>query len=192
MQPNRALYGVLRQSILIEVILHLKIGKIFAEGNGQTNVHACDMLSFDDYYHIGRELLSIIRQSFSSRLLRWNNGETCAFFFSICSTGVETDNVLVMIDLKILGERLRMLRKRMKLTQSELADALNVSQTAISRLENGDEVYASVLLGVLVYFQDTYSLDYLVIEDFDADSTRLKHRSLDDIRQQLERLVNLL
>ena len=97
-----------------------------------------------------------------------------------------------MIDLKILGERLRILRKRMKLTQSELADALNVSQTAISRLENGDEVYASVLLGVLVYFQDTYSLDYLVIEDFDADSARLQHRSLDDIRQQLERLVHLL
>lgn len=97
-----------------------------------------------------------------------------------------------MIDLKILGRRLWLLRKRMGLTQSELADTLNVSQTAISRLENGDEVYASVLLAVLVYFQKTYSLDYLIIDNFDADSTRLQHRSLDDIRQQLERLVHLI
>lgn len=97
-----------------------------------------------------------------------------------------------MIDLKILGGRLRLLRKRMKLTQSELAGALNVSQTAISRLENGDEVYASVLLAVLGYYQDTYSLDYLMTDDFDADSTRLQHRSLNDIRQQLEQLVHLI
>ncbi|MBR0264827.1 MAG: helix-turn-helix transcriptional regulator [Prevotella sp.] len=97
-----------------------------------------------------------------------------------------------MIDLKILGRRLRLLRKRMGLTQSELAGTLNVSQTAISRLENGDEVYASVLLAVLGYFQDTYSLDYLIIDNFDADSARLQHRSLDDIRQQLERLVHLI
>lgn len=97
-----------------------------------------------------------------------------------------------MIDLKILGGRLRMLRKRMGLTQSELAGTLNVSQTAISRLENGDEVYASVLLAVLVYFQEAYSLDYLIKDNFDADSARLQHRSLDDIRQQLEQLVHLI
>lgn len=97
-----------------------------------------------------------------------------------------------MIDLKILGGRLRLLRKRMGLTQSELAGTLNVSQTAISRLENGDEVYASVLLAVLVYFQEVYSIDYLIRDNFDADSTRLQHRSLDDIRQQLERLVHLI
>ena len=97
-----------------------------------------------------------------------------------------------MIDLKILGRRLRLLRKRMGLTQSELAGTLNVSQTAISRLENGDEVYASVLLAVLGYFQDTYSLDYLIIDNFDADSARLQHRSLDDIRQQLEHLIHLI
>ena len=61
LQPDRALYGEFRPSILIEVILLLKTGKIFAGGNGQTNAHACDMLSFYDHYHIGRELLSIIR-----------------------------------------------------------------------------------------------------------------------------------
>lgn len=36
-----------RWSILTEIILHLKnSGKIFAEGNGQTNAHACDMLLY--------------------------------------------------------------------------------------------------------------------------------------------------
>lgn len=97
-----------------------------------------------------------------------------------------------MIDLKILGERLRQLRKLEGLTQSELATAINASQTAISRLENGDEVYASVLTSILHFYQTRFSLDYLFTDNFDAGSTRLQHRSLDEIRQQLERVVHLL
>lgn len=97
-----------------------------------------------------------------------------------------------MIDLKILGERLRQLRKQDGLTQSELATAVRTSQTAISRLENGDEIYASVLISIFHYYQERYSLDYLFTDNFDTDHPRLKHRSIEEIRQQLEDLIHLL
>ena len=50
------------------------------------------------------------------------------------------------MELKVLGERLRMIRKHLGINQQELADATNLTQPAISRLEKGDEVYASTLL----------------------------------------------
>ena len=58
------------------------------------------------------------------------------------------------MDLKVLGERLRMIRKHLGINQQELADATNLTQPAISRLEKGEEVYASTLLAVLSFYQD--------------------------------------
>lgn len=46
----------------------------------------------------------------------------------------------MMIDLPELGKRLRQIRKREGLTQKRLAQVTHTTQTAISRLENGDEV----------------------------------------------------
>lgn len=66
-----------------------------------------------------------------------------------------------MVDVKVLGERLRILRNHEGLTQKELANRVGVTQTAISRLENGEEVYASALLSVLKYFQNFIIFDDL-------------------------------
>ena len=49
------------------------------------------------------------------------------------------------MELKVLGERLRMIRKHLGINQQQLADATNLTQPAISRLEKDDEVYASTL-----------------------------------------------
>ena len=57
------------------------------------------------------------------------------------------------MDSKILGERLRQIRLMLGMTQKELAWATHLSQPVLSRLENGEEVYASVLLSVLYYYQ---------------------------------------
>ena len=53
------------------------------------------------------------------------------------------------MDSIILGERLRQIRLMLGLTQKELAEATHLTQPVMSRLENGEEVYASVLLSVL-------------------------------------------
>lgn len=89
------------------------------------------------------------------------------------------------MDLKVLGERLQQTRKRLGLTQKDLSSATQLSQTSISRLENGEEVYASVLSSVLCYYQQKISLDYLLSQDFDANSIRLFQRNTEEVRQQL-------
>lgn len=77
-----------------------------------------------------------------------------------------------MIDLKTLGERLRQIRTLLGITQKQLARANRLSQSAVSRLENGEEVYASVLASVLNYYQGKVSLDNLFAQEFSAEADR--------------------
>lgn len=79
-----------------------------------------------------------------------------------------------MIDSIILGERLRQIRKQLRITQNQLAKDTDLTQSAISRLENGEEVYASVLLSVLHYYYGKVSLDNLFATEFSAEGERLR------------------
>ena len=89
------------------------------------------------------------------------------------------------MELKVLGERLRMIRKHLGINQQELADATNLTQPAISRLEKGDEVYASTLLAVLSFYQDKICLDRLIATDLDTGQTAQLYSSPQEIRQRL-------
>lgn len=92
-----------------------------------------------------------------------------------------------MMDLKELGERLRMIRKHLGIRQQQLAAATNLTQSAISRLENGDEVYASTLLVVLCFYHDKVCLDNLLAPDLDMRKTTLLYCSRQEVRQILNR-----
>lgn len=100
------------------------------------------------------------------------------------------------MDLKVLGGRLQQARKRLGVTQKDLSTATHLSQTSISRLENGEEVYASVLASVLCYYQQKISLDYLLSQDFDVSNNRLFQPNTEATRQQLsnqiQRIANSL
>lgn len=96
-----------------------------------------------------------------------------------------------MVNLQELGDRLRQIRKQVGLTQKQLAAATRTTQTAISRLENGEEVNASMFAAILSYFSRIYSLNYIFSDDFDITSHHLRLGSRDEIRQQLERLIRL-
>ena len=96
-----------------------------------------------------------------------------------------------MTDLKVLGDRLRQIRKQMGLSQKQLAENTHTAQSAISRLENGEEVNASMLIAILLYYRQTFSLDYIFTKDFDITSHHLRLGTRDEIRLQLERLIRL-
>lgn len=96
------------------------------------------------------------------------------------------------MDSKILGERLRQVRLMIGLTQKELAEATHLSQPVLSRLENGEEVYASVLLSVLYYYQGKISLDRLFSPDFVASKEKLLYTNREDILQKLVRQLDLI
>lgn len=90
------------------------------------------------------------------------------------------------MDLKELGERLRMIRKHLGINQQHLAKVTNLTQPAISRLENGEEVYASALLAVLNFYRERVSLDLLLNPDLDTDDKSLLFCSRREIQQRLD------
>ena len=124
----------------------------------QLNVYAYDMCH-DTSVIFGVGKLFIIRLWQFSDGQRGNNDNfVCANSFYLFEKIYTRRN---MVDVKVLGERLRILRNHEGLTQKELANRVGVTQTAISRLENGEEVYASALLSVLNYFQNLIIFDDL-------------------------------
>lgn len=89
------------------------------------------------------------------------------------------------MDLKLLGERLRMIRKHLGINQQQLANAINLTQPAISRQEKGEEVYASTLLAVLSFYQDKVSLDNLLASGIDTGQDTSLFTSRQEMRQRL-------
>lgn len=96
------------------------------------------------------------------------------------------------MDSKILGERLRQIRHQLGLTQRQLAAATDLTQSVMSRLENGEEVYASVLLAVLHFYQDKISLDGLFAPDFNAANEKLGYDQSENRRQKFIRQLDII
>lgn len=80
----------------------------------------------------------------------------------------------------------------MGLSQKTLAAEIGVTQTAVCRLENGEEIYASALLAILVYLRKQFSVDYMLSEDFSSDSRWLNHHSEEYTRQFVTRHLDIL
>lgn len=63
---------------------------------------------------------------------------------------------------KALGEWCKLLRKREKLTQQELAKELDISPITISKLENGENATLETILKVLQYFDELNSFNRFI------------------------------
>ena len=66
-------------------------------------------------------------------------------------------------DLKRSGERIRQLRKKKGYTQEELAQALNMDRSVLSRIEAGKYACSVDILAQMSCFFNV-SLDYLVLD----------------------------
>lgn len=100
------------------------------------------------------------------------------------------------MDTIVLGERLRKIRKRLGLRQHEIAEAANVTQPAISRLENGEDIFSSALIKVLKFYESLISLNYLFSDDFDAESDKLfyyiREGSLNNLQGEISKAYESL
>lgn len=97
-----------------------------------------------------------------------------------------------IMDTKKLGERIRMIRKHFGITQLQLAEVANMTQPAISRLENGEEVYASGILAVLDFFRDKVSLDHLLDPDLGEDDLDLLYCSRHEKIQRIDKELAII
>lgn len=72
-------------------------------------------------------------------------------------------NFITIKDIqKALGEWCKLLRKREKLTQQELAKELYISPITISKLENGENATLETILKVLQYFDELNSFNRFI------------------------------
>lgn len=99
------------------------------------------------------------------------------------------------MDARILGQRLRQIRKRLGITQKQLAEATNLTQSVMSRMEKGEEIYASALLSIIYFYQGKINLNYLFSPDFNVESDRLlsyNEGELLSFRRQLDIIADIV
>jgi len=90
------------------------------------------------------------------------------------------------MDAKQLGERLRMIRKHFGINQQQVARATNLTQPTISRMEKGEEVYASALLAVLAFYRDKVNIDHLFDPELNTNTHSLLYCSRYEIHQKYD------
>ena len=92
-------------------------------------------------------------------------------------------------DVEACGAKIKELRKKNGLTQEKLADALNITDSHLRRLENGSRAGSvDILIDLAELFNVT--LDYLILGKTDqTDQAKLE---LEQVQIHLERLASLL
>jgi transcriptional regulator with XRE-family HTH domain len=85
-----------------------------------------------------------------------------------------------------------MIRKHLKISQQQLAKATNLTQPAISRLENGEEVYASALLAVLDFYREKINMDYLLDPDVETENNTLLYCNSHEFRQRIDHQLAII
>lgn len=71
------------------------------------------------------------------------------------------------IALSDIGEKLNAFRKTLGLSQKEVAVAMGVHQTQISKFENGEGSSVELLFQVLNYYGTHYGIKYVIADTFD-------------------------
>jgi len=70
------------------------------------------------------------------------------------------------INTVVVGERLKNIRVDLGMTQSHVANDLNINQSMVSKIENGQVVHSDTLLAMLVYYGQVANISFLLSEEF--------------------------
>ena len=80
------------------------------------------------------------------------------------------------ITLKLLGGRLKEMRKALGMLQEDVAKHLDVNQNAISRIEKGAGGSVSILLKLINYYSTFFTVEHILSPRFEvvqvSDTTR--------------------
>ena len=76
--------------------------------------------------------------------------------------------ILMEITLKLLGGRLKAMRKALDMLQGDVAQHLGVKQNAISRIENGAGGDINVLLKLLNFYSDFFVVEHILSQRFEV------------------------
>lgn len=83
------------------------------------------------------------------------------------------NDIVKTIDVKEMGMRFKLIRQKLGITQTNLAEQLGTSQVMIYRIEKGEKIMSSLFLKLVLFFSPHISLDALFAKQFDIDDERI-------------------
>lgn len=83
------------------------------------------------------------------------------------------NDIVKTIDVKEMGMRFKLIRQKLGITQTNLAEQLGTSQVMIYRIEKGEKIMSSLFLKLVLFFSPHVSLDALFAKQFDIDDERV-------------------
>ncbi|MFI3293963.1 MAG: helix-turn-helix transcriptional regulator [Rikenellaceae bacterium] len=93
------------------------------------------------------------------------------------------------LTLSVLGERLKDVRVFLGLTQAEVAEKLDESQSSVARLEKGAELGSVKLLKFLDFYSKTVSISVVFNDFYDRTQLRMKNEYKENFEAEQLRLV---
>jgi transcriptional regulator with XRE-family HTH domain len=97
--------------------------------------------SYYNFFESGERIIPLVRLNDFSNLFHVDFD----YALGITNYNIVTKE-LKTLDKKLIGERIREIRKKKKLTQKALADLLNTTQSTISSYENGNTIILTAFL----------------------------------------------
>jgi len=83
------------------------------------------------------------------------------------------NDIVKTIDVKEMGMRFKLIRQKLGITQTNLAEQLGTSQVMIYRIEKGEKIMSSLFLKLELFFSPHVSLDALFAKQFDIEDERV-------------------
>ena len=83
------------------------------------------------------------------------------------------NDIVKTIDVKEMGMRFKLIRQKLGITQTNLAEQLGTSQVMIYRIEKGETIMSSLFLKLVLFFDPHVSLDALFAKQFDIEDERV-------------------
>ena len=83
------------------------------------------------------------------------------------------DELIKNVDVKEMGRRFKLVRQRLGLTQTDVANQLDTTQLMIHRIEKGDNILSPLFLAVILFYSRSVSLEGLLGKNFDIDDESL-------------------
>ena len=84
---------------------------------------------------------------------------------------------LNIIDVKEIGRRLKLIRQKLRLSQTEVAKEINGSQLTVSKIERGENVLSSSFLAILLFYSESVNIDLLLNKKFDPADDDLMNKN---------------
>lgn len=79
------------------------------------------------------------------------------------------NDITQSIDVKEMGQRFKLIRQKLGLTQTQVGTMLNTTQLMVYRVEKGENVLSTLFLGMMQLYGQYMSYDALMAKHFNIE-----------------------